>query len=599
MLGGSGKLVTNRNMGRIKKLPDHVANRIAAGEVVERPASVVKELIENAIDAGATYIEIALTQGGKELVQITDDGSGMTREDVVLAIERHATSKISDVDDLESITTLGFRGEALPSIASVSLTEIVSRTADSELGYRVLIDHGEINEQGEFGARIGTTVSVRQLFGKIPARRRFLKSDRAEVARCNLWIIRISLIHPEISFRVETDERESFYTPAVGTYMERIEQIFGAEFAGQLLEIEYIAGDYHVFGYAGDRTLHRARASEQYFFLNGRSIKSILVSGALKRAYSGLIPPGRHAVAFLFIEAPPGLVDVNVHPAKMEVRFRREDAVFGTVFKAIANVIGSSASPAAKPHPQAILSPPLDSQPMNLDFPQPNRPMPGQKIRPNTIEEDLSSLTEQIVSNSHKKETGVEKVYETPKFIQILNTYIVVPTSDGMLLIDQHAAHERVLFERVMESLDSENSLGQRFLIPVEFVFPLHLMPVLAKFLDRFAALGFEIEIASQDRVRILAVPSFVKDIALRELLQEIIEEISEGQNTPTVSKNFAASIACHSAIKGGQKLSEDDMRSLFEALFASDYPYHCPHGRPTMIKFDPLQLEKMFGRRT
>ena len=582
-------------MSRIIKLPDWVTNRIAAGEVVERPSSVVKELVENSIDANATYIEIVLRNGGKEFIQITDDGDGMSPDDVLMSIQRHATSKIRDADDLESITTMGFRGEALPSIASVSLTEIVSRTADSDVGFKVLVDNGEIIEQYEIGTSKGTTVTVSGLFDKIPARKRFLKSDKSELARCSLWITRLALANPQISFRVESDGKETFYTPAVGTYLERIEQIFGSEFSEQLPPIEYNSGEYSIYGFVGNRTMHRARATDQYFFLNRRAIKSALISGALKRAFVNLIPPRRHPVAFIFIECSPDFVDVNVHPAKIEVRFRREDSVFGAVYRAVSNAIGTKPLPASQPSPQLDMVSPVDSQPTRLDFPQPKRKLPGVKMRPNAPERQLEAIVNRIIDSTREQQYSQDS--SQPKFLQILNTYIVTATIDGILILDQHAAHERVLYEKVMESLEVESSLGQRLLFPFDVFLPTHLMPTLTSFLKKFADIGFEIEIVSSDKVRILSVPSFVRNQNYGRLLLDIMKELSEGEKTPDITKNFAASIACHSAIKAGQILTQEDMESLFDALFACDDPLHCPHGRPTIIKFSKQQLEKMFAR--
>jgi len=584
-------------MNHIIKLPDWVANRIAAGEVVERPASIVKELVENSIDANATYIEIILKNGGKEFIQITDDGEGMSSEDVLMSIQRHATSKIHDADDLESITTMGFRGEALPSIASVSSTEIVSRQIKSDIGFKVLIDNGEIIEQYEAGAPKGTTVTVSGLFDKIPARKRFLKSDKSELSRCSLWITRLALANPGISFKVESDERETFYTPATGTYLERIEQIFGSEFAEQLLPIEYNSTEYTIYGFVGDRTLHRARATDQYFFLNSRAIKSALISAASKRAFFNFIPPRRYLVAFIFIECPPEFVDVNVHPAKIEVRFRREESVFGAVYRAISNAIGTKPSPAAQPSPQFDITPPIDSQPMRLDFPQPKRKSPGVKIRPNPTlaGQQLGTLVNQIIDSTREQQYSLDT--SQPKFLQIMNTYIVTTTLDGVLLLDQHAAHERVLYEKVVESLEQESSFGQRLLFPFDVFLPTHWMPTLMQFIKDFANVGFEIEIISNDKVKILSVPSFVRNQDYGALLMDIMREISEGGRMPEITKSFAASIACHSAIKAGQMLTQEDMESLFDALFACDDPLHCPHGRPTVIKFTTAQLEKMFAR--
>ncbi len=586
-------------MGKISKLPDWVSNRIAAGEVVERPASVLKELVENSIDAGANYIEVSLRNGGKQLVQVTDDGEGMEYEDVILAVERHATSKIKDVEDLNSITTLGFRGEALPSIASVSVTEIVSRTSHNDMGFLIVVDNGKIIQQMEVGSAVGTTVSVSELFGKIPARKRFLKSDRAELSKCSLWLTQLSLAHPEISFKMENDEREIIYTPATGTYLERIEQIFGAEIVQDLLEIEHRSGNYFLYGYISNRTLHRSRGTDQYFFLNGRSIRSALISGALKRAYSGIIPPGRHPVVFLFLEAPPELVDVNVHPAKTEVRFRREETVFGTIYKTVANILGTSMTPAKKTKTASNMVPPMHSYAVQskLNFPEPYRKSPGKKFRPSSPERDIQMLAEQILDEHSERQKNIDIQTEETQFLQVLNSYIVIATVEGVLILDQHAAHERVLYEKTVRALETEQSPGQRLLFPVEINLPPHWLSPLTAMLEKFSAVGFEIEIIANDKIKILSVPAFVRNRDYSELITDIMRDISEGESVPEFEKIFASSVACHSAIKAGQPLSADEMEALFDALFSCDEPLRCPHGRPTIIKFTGRQLEQMFGR--
>ena len=589
-----GEILNYQVMSRIIKLPEDVANRIAAGEVVERPASVLKELVENSLDADAHYIEISLKRGGKELVQVSDDGEGMSPDDVLLAIQRHATSKISSAEDLNAISTFGFRGEALPSIASVSLLEIISRQRNSDTAFRILIDNGEILEQGEISAQPGTTITTTKLFDKIPARKRFLKSDTSELSRCNDVIIRLALANPDVSFRVESDGRETIYLTSCAEYIERIGQIFDDEVLEKLQKIHYESGEYSVFGFVGNRTIHRARSSDEYFFLNGRPIKSGLLTASLHRAFSGLLPPKRYPVAFVYIESPPELVDVNVHPAKTEVRFRREEAVFGAVYRAISDAIGGPAP--AKTIKPLEFAPQKAARQTELDFPQVKRPFPGRKIVPHTldIEREISEAIGNIAAEPHTQRT----VEPMPDFLQILDTYIVARTRDGMLIIDQHAAHERVLFEKVMKAIETEAFSGQRLLFPVEIKLLPQWTVILAKFLKKFSSIGFEVEISSSDRAVLHSVPSFLKSGDYSTVFREILQEISEFDiDAPDVFKNFAATVACRAAIKAGQKLSQDDMGALFDSLFACEDPFHCPHGRPTIVKFSREQLEKMFGR--
>lgn len=584
-------------MGRIIKLPEDVANRIAAGEVVERPASVLKELLENSLDADASYIEIVLSAGGKNLVLVCDDGYGMPPDDMFLALERHATSKIRCSDDLTSIETLGFRGEALPSIASVSKLDIISRQRGSDTAFRILVDNGEIVEQGNVSAQFGTTVSVKELFAKLPARKRFLKSDTTELSRCNAVITRLAIAYPQTAFRVESDGQESLYLTACGTYRERIEQIFGSELLQKCREIHYEVGEYSVFGFVGDRTLHRSRASDEYFFLNSRPIRSRLITAALHRAFSGLLPPRRYPIAFIFLQAPPELVDVNVHPAKLEVRFRREEAVFGAIHRAVVNAIGSVPSPARTTQP-LILSRLESTQQTRIDFPQPNRPSPGKKLRqPSLMERELADVIDSIGTAAASE---IQPDEHTPKFLQVHQSYIVVQTRDGMFIIDQHAAHERVLYERAVAAVEHNALSGQRLLFPVEVRLPPQWIATLAQLVKNFAAIGFETEIISNDRVLLLSVPSFLRGTDYAQLLRSVIEELSDfSPDVTDIVKKFAATVACHAAIKAGQKLSQEEMATLFDSLFACDDPFHCPHRRPTIVKFTMAQLEKMFGRKS
>jgi len=582
-------------MSKIIKLSDDVANRIAAGEVVERPASIVKELVENSLDAGADYLEIVLKNGGKELIIVNDDGEGMSPDDVILALQRHATSKISSAEDLSSIATLGFRGEALPSIASVALMEIISRTHSSDTAFRVSIDNGEIIEQGNVPAQIGTTVSVSGLFDKIPVRKRFLKSDSSELSRCNNTIVRLALAHPEASFRVEVDDRETLYLTSCAEFRQRIEQIFDDEVIEKIKVIQYEAAEYSVFGFVGDRTLHRSRTSDEYFFLNGRPIKSGLLTSSLHKAFSGLLPPRKYPVAFVYIEAPPELVDVNVHPAKTEVRFRREEAIYGTVYRAVSNAIGG-ATPAMSVKPLKFSSEQVVQQ-ARLDFPQVKRPAAGQKLRPQKL--DIQREIAQAIDNIGLASEQTRHSEPTPLFLQVLDTYVITKTKDGMLILDQHAAHERVLYERVMRAVEAEGLSGQRLLFPVEIKLPPQWTSILAKYLEKFSAIGFEVDITSSDKTVLHSVPAFIKTGNYENLFREILEEISDFAGAPPeMIKKFTATVAYHAAIKAGQKLSQDDMGALFDSLFACDDPFHCPHGRPTIVKFSIEQLEKMFGRR-
>lgn len=577
-------------MGRIIKLPEDVVNRIAAGEVVERPASVVKELVENSLDADANYIEISLLAGGKELISVSDDGVGMSPEDAILALERHATSKIHNSDDLTAISTLGFRGEALPSIASVSFFELITRPHDLPLGTRIVVDHGELLERCESGAKRGTTVIVRELFSKIPARRKFLKSDRSELEQCIDVVTKLAIPYFSVGFRLEHSGSEILYLPPSSSEKERILSLFGDEIQAELIPFDKVVGECHIYGVACPRSFHRPRPDRQFFFLNRRPIKSGLLSAAVKRAYENLIPPKRHPVVFLFIEVPPELVDINVHPAKLEARFRREEVTFGSVVQALREVIGGTPSPVKSQIPFVLgEKQPSLLNPQNLEFPLPQRQFPGTKIRPN--DEDLMGVLEKLTSSM---EVSISE--PKPKFLQLNNTYIIVETSGGILLIDQHAAHERVIFEKIMSAFENEDVVSQKLLFSAAVKLSPQAMQRVVTLWDLLLSLGFELEVVDQTTIHILAMPMFIKgDVA--QLLSEVIAELGDLGDGKNIKREIATAIACKSAIKAGQTLSEDEMSALFDQLFATDDPFHCPHGRPTTVKFTLSQIEKMFGR--
>lgn len=577
-------------MGKIIKLPEDVVNRIAAGEVVERPASVVKELVENSLDAGANYIEISLLAGGKEFISVSDDGVGMSPDDALMALQRHATSKIQSSDDLTSISTLGFRGEALPAIASVSFFELITRPNDLHLGTRILVDNGELLERHETGAKYGTTVVVRELFSKIPARRKFLRSDRAELEQCLDIIIKLAISYFTVGFRVEHSGNEILYIPPSSNERERIFSLFGDEIGDELIPFDRVVGEYHIYGFACPRSLHRARPDRQFFFVNRRPIKSGLLSVAIRRAYENLIPPRRHPLVFLFIDVSPEFVDVNVHPAKAEVRFRREEMVFGLVVQVLRESVGGMPSPANFTAPFVLTdkeSLPLHSQ--HLEFPLSKRASPGVKFKP--VEQDIIEVLEKLTSPT---DSFVSE--PRPRFLQVNNTYIVAETSGGVLFVDQHAAHERIIFERIMSAFEKEDIISQKLLFPVVARFSPQVMQKIVSLWDLLFSVGFELEAVDQATLKILAIPMFIRGDAV-QFLNEVISEVYDLGEVKDIRREIAVSMACKSAIKAGQTLSDEEISVLFDQLFAADDPFHCPHGRPTVVKFTISQLEKMFGR--
>lgn len=579
-----------RIMGRIRILDEFVANRIAAGEVVERPSNVVKELVENAIDADATRIDVLVEAGGNDLVVCQDNGIGMSDEDLKLAVLRHATSKIESASDLQRISTLGFRGEALPSIASVSRLEIVSRPAGEELGYRIVVSRGEIIEQGSAGAPIGTKVEVRELFFDTPARRKFLKSAITEFGYVADVVERIATAYPRVAFTLKHGDKLHLDLPKVDTYLARLEGIWG-ERAEEMLEIEAGDSGIAVFGFSAPPSINWGSPENIRFVVNGRPITNKTLLGAVKKAYEGTLPPGRYPQVVLFIEMSPELIDVNVHPMKLEVRFRRGDDIFGSIVRAVRNALGADVS-------------------KTFDFPQKTRApfsfrkediLPAPKLdfarTSDTRDWDtISSVFTQKPLTALTVEDTVEKVSAT--FWQAHKTYIITETKGGLIIVDQHAAHERILFEEIKNRLARGHSLGQRLLFPLGLRLDGKQESALHENKKSLEKLGFAFGPSVPGHVLIEAVPQELSNFGEGEAFLEILNELFEGGGTRNTIDSFAAMAACHMAIKAGDPLNQEEMAFLFDRLFATSSPYTCPHGRPTIFKMSINELEKKFERK-
>ncbi len=590
-------------MGKIKRLPDFVSNRIAAGEVVERPASVVKELVENAIDAQATDIVIRIGSGGKELIEITDNGSGMSDDEMFLAVERHTTSKIESADDLDRILTLGFRGEALPSIASVSEMEILSRRSGDELGSFIAIDNGSIVDSGQKGTKEGTRIAVKRLFDKVPARRKFLKTDHTEFNHIWRMLQGLFLANHGISFRIFKDNKSFGEFPAREKMIDRIADIFGNDVSDNLVPIEALRGDTNLWGFVGQEGYFRGRGDMLFSVINGRPVQNRTIIAALRKGLGTILPHGKHPVAFLFLEISPDLVDVNVHPAKYEVRFRRDNIIFSIVQAAVKGAF-------SKEHFTEGNQPVRDSfsrEPIRLrqDF---QREIPlvlpqRKEIDPDKIYESYFKPGKKVEIRSHQV---LESIGDTeapsPTFFQVHNLFIIAETADGIVIVDQHAAHERVLYEKVMQRLKEGEKNSQQLLFP----FDVSITPTQREILDRYGRLicktGYEIMDTDSDyRIKIMAVPPFLRNFTDSTPFLEMLDEIYDGTSSATgeeaVMKNLASSMACKAAIKAGESLSQSEMSSLFSQLFATATPYVCPHGRPTVMRITMDKLLKDFKR--
>ena len=573
-----------------------MAVRIAAGEVVERPASVVKELLENSLDSGASQITVQIKAGGVELIRVVDDGFGIPSEQVPLAFHRYATSKLVSTDDLDRVATMGFRGEALPSIAAVSCVAIQTRPHDETAGYRLRLRWGEPVERGSEGCAPGTAVEVTELFGNQPARRKFLRSAQAETSRVQELVSRYALAFPEIRFRVVNDGRTSLNTPGDGQPREALLAVYGTQVAEGMLEVnsEDPETGYAVEGFAAAPSVSRANRTYMTFFINRRLIQSRMLSFAVEEAYSGLLQTRRYPIAAINVVMPYDEVDVNSHPAKREVRFHNENRVFSLVQRAVRAALVAES-------PVPTYSPTAGGQSQSSYFggqrgSGSSRPVGGASqgwrggvVRPPepgeaTGAEALALLGRPAVP---LKVVG-----------QLKLTYIVAEGPEGMYLVDQHAAHERVVFDRLCGRREEQSPASQPLLAPVSVELTPSHATALQENLEAVTAYGFEVEPFGGRTYLLRAVPSVLTSEEPGKALVDILDMATLEGLTRQKEDVMAASIACHAAIRAGQSLTEPEMTSLLEQLEDTPNPHTCPHGRPTMVHFTSYQVEREFGRR-
>jgi len=668
-------------MSKIRVLPDHISNLIAAGEVVERPASVAKELVENAIDAGATRIVIDVESGGRRLLKINDDGEGMSRDDAVLSFERHATSKISKADDLNAIATLGFRGEALASIASVARVELVTLTKDASAGTRVIIEGGRLRDVKDAAHPRGTTISVRDLFFNTPARRKFLRSEATESYHLTNLVTHYALAHPEISFTLMNNGRETLRVASANDLRERAYQIFGAQFLDGLLEVDNAVSEptetsfslpqiARVRGFVSAPRDRRTSRDAQFLFVNGRFVRDRLIGRALSEGYRSILPHGVYPVALLFIDVPLEEVDVNVHPAKTEVRFRRAAAVADSVREAVRAALASAGfAPSAEvrdatvtrtdeiiidqdqaeaasaqtvptatsPAPPAATGFDLRTQPEQprIGFAVPEaKPYPAvsDNLRApiagpapawspaetiNQSEEELRTAIEYPRPTSDAKvfpdlppldsavklvrEVAVESVSSNIRPLgQLDESFIIATDDEGLLLIDQHVAHERILFDKYRALEASRRPESQHMLIPETF----DLTPAQAAAFDHVAeeleSYGFELMRLSGRTVAIKSTPADLPASEARNVLAEVLDTVDSekrGAARASLRDEIAASLACHAAIKVNMPLAPEKMRWLIDRLLTTSSPTTCPHGRPVILRLTTQDILKGFHR--
>lgn len=593
----------------IRRLPEHLVNRIAAGEVVERPASALKELVENAIDAGSARIDIRLSGGGIDLIDVSDDGCGMAPEEIALALERHATSKLPG-DDIEHVATMGFRGEALPSIASVARLSIESRVRGAD-GWRRVVDNGRVAEEGPAALPPGTRVRVEGLFGKVPARRKFLRTPRSEYAAALDVVRRLAMARPDIGFSLEHDGRRTLSVPPGQSRPERVAALTDRELAGNSVTVDLARGEHVLGGVAGIPTFNRGASDHQYLFVNGRPVKDRLLIGAVRGAYADFLARDRHPVVALFLDLPPTEVDVNVHPAKTEVRFRDPALIRGMIVSGLRRALDEaghrSAQPAAtdalglwQAEPVAPFSPVggAQSRDTSLDVARDERlwdrqfndRRPSFSLPPMARAEPAYAPMPEAVSHP----LGVARG-------QVNKTYIVAEAEDGLVIVDQHAAHERLVLERMRRALDGGTITAQALLLPEVVELDEPACDRLEERAGELADFGLDLERFGPNAVLVRSTPALLGNGDVKSLVTDLADELAAFDQALSLKEKLeavAATMACHGSVRAGRVLSVAEMNALLREMEVTPHSGQCNHGRPTWIKLAHGDIEKLFGRR-
>ncbi|ASP36189.1 DNA mismatch repair endonuclease MutL [Labrenzia sp. VG12] len=625
----------------VRQLGEQIINQIAAGEVIERPASVIKELVENAVDAGATQVEIVTAAGGKTLMRVSDDGSGMRREDLQLAIRRHCTSKISD-DDLFDIRTLGFRGEALPSIGSVARLAIQTRHKDEDHAWAIAVEGGKEQAPVPAARTKGTQVEVRDLFFATPARLKFLKSDRAEAAAITEIVKRIALAYPEIGFSLSGADRQAQSWPAArgsDPHLARIAQILGKDFVDNAMEIDAEREGVRLSGFAGLPTHHRGNAQHQFFFVNGRPVKDKLLLSGLRGAYADVLARDRHPVVVLFIDLDPAQVDVNVHPAKADVRFRDAQLVRGLLVGAIKHALVQSRHRSSTSNAAVALDA-IRSQPGAAHYAGPSAgyaPQGGfagqsrtaaeprwapDVFRPlETVDAPVAGFAEAARQAPLDQERFSEfavpsadaRAHDVPVEVektalplgaaraQVHETYIIAQTGDGVVIVDQHAAHERLVYERLKEALAKKEVARQILLIPEIVELPEEDAARLAERAPDLEKVGLSLEAFGPGAIAVRETPAILGDMDIQGLVQNLADELAEWDTADGLKEKLdhvAATMACHGSVRAGRRMRPEEMDALLRDMEATPLSGQCNHGRPTWVELKLSDIEKLFGRK-
>jgi DNA mismatch repair protein MutL len=583
---------------RIQVLADAVANQIAAGEAVERPSSVVKELVENALDAGATRVEIAVERGGKRRIRVSDDGVGMGREDALLCFDRHATSKITVAADLTGVRTFGFRGEAIPSIAAVSRVTLETWDGEGEAGTCVRVDGGQINDLTDVARRRGTTFDVRNLFFNAPVRARFLKSVSAETRAVNEVVTALALANPRVAFVLKSDDRALLDLPGATDPAVRVGQIWGGEHGATLIDASASDDGLAVRGLVQRPDAARPGVRRSHLFVNGRPFRAPDLVRAVERGYRTTIPQGVRPWLFLYLTLPGDEVDVNVHPAKTEVRFRDDNRVQALVERAVRGALDGEASAAT-----------LDRGPTApAAMVREGTLLPGGRRGAATQPAERAADAQMALFVTRADDDGAARVAPLPepgagrpRLWQVLDTYVLAETRDGVLIVDQHSAHERILFQRLMDGFEAGGQESQRLLFPLTLKLTAPEVALVEDLGGLMSRAGFEVEGFGGDTVIVHAVPNPHRYFDAERAFREMVQELTQGSELVRSARNqherIAMTFACKGAIKAGQKLSEAEMQELFDQLFATELPHHDVHGRPTVVRLSAAELERKFGR--
>jgi DNA mismatch repair protein MutL len=595
--------------GCIVVLSEEIANKIAAGEVVERPASIVKELVENSIDAGATDIRVELEKGGCQSIKVIDNGSGIEHEDVPLVFERHATSKIYKFDDIFNVVSFGFRGEAMPSIASIARVELLTRRKNDLSGTKATLEAGAIKEVTPAGAPEGTQISVTKIFANVPARRKFLKTESTEQGLCLDVITRLALAHPEIRFKVLVNGKEMFSAPEVNEMSKRISMVMGDDFSAHCIPVDAQKENLSLTGFISRPEYAKSNSKNIYLFVNKRFIRDNSVTHAVLSAYRQIIEPRRYPAAVLFLDMPPEDVDVNVHPAKMEVRFKDSHSVYDLVSKTIAQCLAGAETSkgnfiyrlASKEKTDySFSSPSVREKSPTVPFGIFSRQNLQQAINEDLFKRPVAQKSIDAVASDNVPARETISFTGMRYVGQYANTYLIFEGDGGLVLLDQHAAHERIILEKLKKE-SGDKVISQSLLMPEIINLTPGQITLFSEYINFLQEIGLEIEIFGRDAIAVKTVPATLSQVKISEMISDIADQLGDQNQTPSLQEKrekILASLACRAAIKANRVLSYEEVSALCRDLEATPFNLTCPHGRPITINFSLSEIERMFKRK-